>query len=101
MHPSPDAFQAIPGVGRNISRDFWDLGFQDVEELRGQNPEELYLRLCALRKRDVDRCMLYVFRCAVYYASTKDHDPDMLQWWNWSDRNLTVTESNCQTRERD
>jgi hypothetical protein len=29
--------------------------------------------------------MLYVFRCAVYYASTRDPDPRLLQWWNWKD----------------
>ena len=88
MHPTPAVFEAIPGVGKRISHDFWDLGFQDVEELKGQDPEELYLRLCALRKTHVDRCMLYVFRCAVYYASHKKHEPDKLQWWNWSDDNI-------------
>ncbi|MBC8473125.1 MAG: pathogenicity locus, partial [Planctomycetes bacterium] len=31
-------------------------------------------------------CMLYVLRCAVYYASNTEHDPDLLKWWNWKDR---------------
>jgi hypothetical protein len=34
----------------------------------------------------VDRCVLYVFRCAVYYANNKTHDPELLKWWNWKDR---------------
>jgi hypothetical protein len=34
----------------------------------------------------VDRCLLYVFRCAVYFASHKKHDPKLLLWWNWKDR---------------
>jgi hypothetical protein len=33
----------------------------------------------------IDPCVLYVFRCAVYYASHEVHDPDLLKWWNWKD----------------
>ncbi|WP_334292712.1 helix-hairpin-helix domain-containing protein [Parasporobacterium paucivorans] len=29
--------------------------------------------------------MLYVFRCAVYYANEEAHDPEKLKWWNWKD----------------
>jgi hypothetical protein len=36
----------------------------------------------------VDRCMLNVFRCAVYYASNDIHDPELLKWWNWKDKSL-------------
>jgi hypothetical protein len=28
---------------------------------------------------------LYTFRCAVYYASNKRHNPKLLKWWNWKD----------------
>jgi hypothetical protein len=28
--------------------------------------------------------MLYVFRCAVYYASNETHEPERLKWWNWN-----------------
>ncbi|NMB56563.1 pathogenicity locus, partial [Candidatus Beckwithbacteria bacterium] len=31
-----------------------------------------------------DRCLLYVFRCAVYYAKG-GRDPEKLKWWNWKD----------------
>jgi hypothetical protein len=30
--------------------------------------------------------MLYVLRCAVYYASTDDPNPERLKWWNWKDK---------------
>ena len=36
--------------------------------------------------RHQDRCVLYAFRCAVYYASHTTHDPNLLKWWNWKDR---------------
>ena len=33
-----------------------------------------------------DRCELYVFRCAVYYAEHEEHDPEKLKWWYWKDK---------------
>ena len=46
--------------------------------------EEIYTRDCASRG-PVDRGMLYVYRCAVYYASHELHNPALLRWWNWKD----------------
>ncbi|MFZ5631839.1 MAG: helix-hairpin-helix domain-containing protein [Bacillota bacterium] len=53
----------------------YDLGFRSVHGLKGPDPEEMYLRHCARKGTVVDRCMLYVFRCAVYYASNEKHNP--------------------------
>lgn len=78
-------FQRIPGVGKSISQDLWNLGLRSVQELKDQDPEELYLKICTYQGAQVDRCMLYVFRCAVYYASNEQHDPELLKWWNWKD----------------
>jgi Pathogenicity locus len=50
----------------------------------------MYRRLCDLTSAHVDRCVLYVFRCAVYFASNEAHDPELLKWWNWSDQRMTV-----------
>jgi len=79
-------FQRIPGVGKSISLDLWNLGFRGVEELQKQDPEEMYGRFCIQEGMHVDRCLLYVFRCAVYYASNEHHDAELLKWWNWKDR---------------
>ena len=76
----------IPGVGKSIAEDLWNLGVRAVADLKDQDPEDLYLRLCALQGTQLDRCMLYVFRCAVYYASYEVYDPELLKWWNWKDR---------------
>lgn len=78
-------FQTIPGVGKSIALDLWNLGFRSVQALKDQDPEELYIRQCALQGTQVDRCLLYTFRCAVYYASNEQHDPELLKWWNWKD----------------
>ena len=89
MKAEPQALkelQTIPGVGKSISEDFWQLGIRRVADLKGRNPEELYARLCTLQHADIDRCMLYVMRCAVYYATETAHDPELLKWWSWKDR---------------
>ena len=78
--------QTIPGVGKTIAEDFWNLGLRKVADLKRQNPEKLYDRLCKLQGTQGDRCMLYVMRCAVYFAATKTPKPDLLKWWNWKNR---------------
>jgi hypothetical protein len=75
----------IPGVGDSIACDFVDIGIYEIHDLDDKDPEELYLKLCDHKGVKVDRCMLYVFRCAVYYATVKSHDPELLKWWNWKD----------------
>lgn len=78
--------EAIPGVGPSLSRDLQDLGFSRVGDLRGEDPQVMYERLCRLRGVRVDPCVLYVFRCAVYFADQDEHDPQLLKWWNWKGR---------------
>lgn len=78
--------QVIPGVGPVIARELVDLGYRTVSDLKNKNAESMYQGLCELRDRRVDRCVLYVFRCAVYYAGTAVHDPELLKWWNWRDK---------------
>ena len=73
----------IPGVGESIAEDLWQLGIRSINDLRGKDPEDLYLKHCAQKGGPVDRCTLYVFRCAVYYASTERPNPELLKWWNW------------------
>jgi hypothetical protein len=80
--------QEIPGVGKSIAEDLWELGIRRVADLEGKNPERLYLKRCAQVGMRIDRCLLYVFRCAVYYASTKRPQSQHLKWWNWKDRSI-------------
>jgi hypothetical protein len=75
----------IPGVGPSIARDLWNQGFRRVADLRGRDPQAMYERACEIQGMHVDRCLLYVFRCAVYFASHDEHEPDRLLWWNWKD----------------
>ena len=78
--------RTIPGVGPSIAEDLWELGVARVQDLRAADPEALYVRHCGLKGAQVDRCWLYVARCAVYFASRRRHDAEKLKWWNWKDR---------------
>lgn len=77
--------ERIPGVGPKMAAVLLRLGYSSVVALKDQNPEAMYERLIELEGMHVDRCVLYVFRCAVYFASKKAHDPERLKWWNWKD----------------
>jgi hypothetical protein len=78
-------FKTIPGIGPSLAEDLWDLGFRSIQDLKHEKPEEMYKSLEEIRGGHQDRCVLYVFRCAVYYAVEKKHDPELLKWWNWKD----------------
>lgn len=75
--------RVIPGVGSSITQDLYDIGIRRIEDLRFQNPEELYHLSNEKKGMIQDRCLLYVFRCAVYFASNRVHEPEKLKWWNW------------------
>ena len=77
--------QRIPGVGPNIAQDLYDQGRRRVDELKGADPQALYERQCELQGGHVDRCWLYVARCAVYFAQSLQPEPEKLKWWNWKD----------------
>ena len=74
---------SIPGVGRRIAGYLGELGYTTVEALRGADPQAMYDRLSLLHGMTYDRCLLYVFRLAVYYAETDNPEPEKLKWWNW------------------
>lgn len=77
--------QSIPGVGKKIAEDLNLIGIHGISDLSNKNPEELYERLCVTKGYKVDRCVVYVFRCAVYYVTEELHNPEKLKWWNWKD----------------
>ncbi len=75
----------IPGVGKNMEQHFRNIGINSIEDLVGRDAEELYAQDCLVKGFRDDRCVLYVYRLAVYYANNTHHDPEKLKWWNWKD----------------
>ena len=81
----PD-LRTLPGVGPATEAGLQALGISSPAQLRGQDPEELYRRDCEITGTLIDRCQLYVYRCAVYFAKTEHPDPEKLRWWYWKDQ---------------
>ena len=75
----------LPGVGERVAQELWNMGIKSIKDLRNKNPEELYLMHQVKRAGQSDITMLYIFRCAVYFASHCEHDTELLKWWNWKD----------------
>jgi len=78
----------IPGVGKTIAKDLWNIGFKSISDLKGFDPHIIYNLHNRCKGTVQDRCMLYVFRCTVYYAETDEniYDNEKLKWWNWKDK---------------
>lgn len=76
----------IPNVGKNTKEDLINIGITYVEDLVGKDPEDLYLQDCLYKKYQEDKCQLYVFRSAVYYAEHENHEEEKLKWWYWKDK---------------
>lgn len=87
---SPEAtsvdLESIPGIGPSMAADLRSIGIFKVSDLKGRDPEQLYRALEDRAGHHVDRCVLYAFRCAVYYASNDRYDPEKLKWWHWKDK---------------
>lgn len=93
MDTSLKDFLRIPGVGKPIAKDLMHLGFNpiaigSVADLKGQHAETLYVLHNDLRGEVQDICMLYTFRCAIYFAETPPakQEIEKLKWWHWMDK---------------
>lgn len=93
MTPLPDSsalkqLMLIPGIGKSIANDLYAIGIHQVEDLKGKNPETLYQQSNRLAGCIQDRCLLYTFRCAVYFAETpaEKQETEKLKWWHWKDK---------------
>jgi len=74
------ALTSIPNVGPAIARKLERLGVHEPTDLRGQDADELFERLCALDGRRHDPCLLDTFHAAVDVADGKPARP----WWEYS-----------------
>jgi len=75
----------IPNVGEATKQSLINVGITCVEDLVGKNPQELYEMDCKVKGVKVDRCQLYLFRMAVFYAENRNIDESKLKWWDFKD----------------
>lgn len=92
--------RGIPGIGPSLAQDLYGLGIRRVADLKRQDPEKLYRQLEQQTGTHQDRCVLYTFRCAVYFARTPDPEPSRLLWWNWKDAAPAPREAKPRTAVR-
>ncbi len=78
--------QTIPSVGKAVAADLWNIGIRSVSDLTGQSPNLLYEELNKFSNAKNDICVLYTFRCAVYFATETRHQKEKLKWWYWKDK---------------
>ena len=76
----PHDLTAIPNVGPAVARMLERLGVGSLDDLRGQDGEELYDRLCELDRTRHDPCVLDTFTAVVDYADGGPARP----WWEYS-----------------
>ena len=82
----------LESVGPATIRDLHLLGITTVALLAREDPEELYLRLCATTGVRHDPCCADVFRAAVAQARDPELPLEKRRWWYWS-RVRKATES--------
>ena len=75
----------IPGVGKSIANKLWNIGITKIDDLKNIKPDHLYELSNQYEGLKQDKCLLYVFRCAIYYATTpiEHQDKEKLKWWTW------------------
>ena len=76
----PSELTAIPNVGPAVARKLLALDVNGLDDLRGQDPEALFERLCAQDGRRHDPCLLDTLVAAVAYADGGPARP----WWEFS-----------------
>ena len=74
----------LEGVGPATMRDFEDLGIRSVGHLAGEEPQQLYDRLCRIKGVRIDICCLDVLTCAVAQARDPKLPAARRKWWYWS-----------------
>lgn len=77
----------IPGVGPSIANDLIQINIHSIDDLKGKDAYHLFDLSNQHAGIIQDRCLLYVFKGAIYYAETsvEKRDPEKLKWWNWKD----------------
>lgn len=75
----------VPGIGAKKEEELIELGYDSLEKLKHADPDELYFQACIRQNQQLDKCVLYAFRCAVAYAKDPVPDPDQYRWWFFTD----------------
>jgi hypothetical protein len=70
----------LPNVGPSIAEDLKLLGIHSPSELKGQDPIELYDRLCTITRQRHDPCVADVFISITRFINGKPAK----SWWEFT-----------------
>jgi hypothetical protein len=70
----------LTNVGRAVARHFEGIGITQTGQLAGQDPVELYERMCAAHGQRLDPCLLDTVMSAVDQADGRPARP----WWDYT-----------------
>lgn len=76
----------VPGIGAKKEQELMALGYDSLASLKNADPDELYTQACLLQNEQLDKCVLYAFRCAVAYAKDPEPNPNHYRWWYFCDK---------------
>src|SRR5438270_78783 len=74
----------LRGVGKRMLEDFDRLGVKSVRQLKQEDAQKLYEKMCHLTKTRQDPCVLDVYRCAIEQARNPRLAEEKKDWWYWS-----------------
>ena len=72
---------ALPNIGKVIARGLEQIGIDHPKKLVGQDPFDLYDRLCEVQGERIDPCVIDVFMSAVDFMEGGQPKP----WWDFTD----------------
>ena len=75
----------VPGIGAKKEQELIALGYDSLSKLKDADPDELYTRACLMQNEQLDKCVLYAFRCAVAFAKDPAPNPNEYRWWYFTD----------------
>lgn len=78
--------QRVPGIGAKKEKMLEELGYHSLNELKNADPDDLYVRASIKECEQLDKCVLYAFRCAVAYANDPQPDNSKYRWWYFTDK---------------
>ena len=88
---------ALPNIGKSISKDLASIGITHPKQLIGANPLELYDRLCEQKSAVVDPCVIDVFMSAIAFMEGGKPKP----WWEFTpERKMIVGENRRKGEEK-
>ena len=78
--------EALPNLGKAISSDLILIGVNKPQNLIGEDPFDLYDKLCIKKGEHVDPCIIDVFMSVVNFMEGGEPKP----WWEFTQKRKEI-----------